>query len=97
MEPRDVREAIRLLKEQVTLTQGPAGNCEISFVEPDRDGMVQLGISPGVAARFAAAPWWSEMVEDVLETPDFCEPDASPDEILQYARDVIFEYVAKRS
>ena len=36
------------------------------------------------------------MVTDIIETPDFAEPGESPQQVLQYARDVVKEYVAKR-
>jgi len=96
VDPQDIRTAIQLLKDQVTLTAEAEGDRQVAFEDLDRDGMVALGITPEVAAHFAAAPWWPEMADDVRETPDFCEPDATDDEVLQYAQDVIFEYVAKR-
>ena len=96
MDPQDIRNAIQLLKNRVTLTESAAGDCQVTLEDLDRDGMVALGIAPDLAQHLASADWWPEMIEDVGETPDFCEPDTSPDEILKYARDVIFEYVAKR-
>jgi len=35
-------------------------------------------------------------VDDIIETPDFAEPDATPTVVLGYARDVIQEYIGKR-
>ena len=41
-------------------------------------------------------PWWDEMVTDVNETPDACDPDDPPHQVLEYAKDVVSEYVRKR-
>ncbi|MCI5137127.1 MAG: DUF2065 domain-containing protein, partial [Candidatus Electrothrix sp. AR1] len=45
---------------------------------------------------FLAASWWEEMVTDIIETPDFCEPDESPQQVLEYAKDVVSDYIRKR-
>jgi len=96
VDPLDIRTAIELLKGRVTVTEGADGECEVAFADLDRDAMVALGIAPDLADRLSSAPWWPEMVEDVAETPDFCDPGTPPDEVLGYARDLIFEYIAKR-
>jgi hypothetical protein len=36
------------------------------------------------------------MVTDIVETPDYAEPGESSAQVLEYARDVVKEYVAKR-
>ena len=36
------------------------------------------------------------MVADIIDTPEFAEPDESPEQVLQYARDVVVEYFRKR-
>ena len=36
------------------------------------------------------------MVEEIVETPVICDPDDPPDLILEYARDVVSEYIRKR-
>ena len=43
------------------------------------------------------APWWDEMVADIVETPAMCEPDDPPEQVLEYARDVVSEYIRKRA
>jgi len=35
------------------------------------------------------------MVEDIIETPDMCDPEDSPEDILQFAKDVVSEYIRK--
>ena len=40
--------------------------------------------------------WWDEMVADIVETPDMCAPDDSPQQVLGYAKDVVSEYIRKR-
>jgi hypothetical protein len=37
------------------------------------------------------------MVTDVIETPEMCESDDSPHQVLEYARDVVSEYIRKRA
>ena len=46
-----------------------------------------------VVRALQEAPWWDEMVTDIVETPDFAEPDEPPEQILTYARDVVKERV----
>ena len=36
------------------------------------------------------------MKTDIVETPDFCEPDESPQQVLEYTKDVISDYTRKR-
>jgi len=92
----NIRDAVDLLMDRVILTRSDDGSCQVSFADLDRDAMITLGIAETIADRLASAAWWSEMLDDVAETPDFCEPDDTPEQVLQYARDVVKEYVAKR-
>ena len=96
MQPEEIRTAVDLLMDRVALTRSDDDACEVAFADLDHGAMVALGITPEIAGRLVAAPWWAEMIDDVAETPDFCEPDDTPDQVLQYARDVVKEYVAKR-
>ena len=52
--------------------------------------------SRGLGDVYKRQDWWSEMVTDVVETPEFSDPGESAEQVLEYARDVIKEYVAKR-
>jgi hypothetical protein len=95
MERQDIKIAVELLVRRVRLVRN-GDSCSLAFEDLDRDGMLALGIVPEVADRLAGTAWWSDMLGDVAETPDFCEPDATDDEMLELARDVVREYVAKR-
>jgi hypothetical protein len=95
MDRQALRHAIDLLMDRVRM-ETTGDQCRVWFDDLDRDAMVALGIEPGFADHFAAAPWWAEMIDDVAETPDFCEDDTTPEELHAMARDVVQEYVAKR-
>ena len=58
--------------------------------------MIGAGLNAEGVKRILRVPWWEEMVEDIVETPDMCDPDDSPEQILEYARDVVSEYIRKR-
>ena len=47
--------------------------------------------------RILNASWWDEMVTDIVETPEMCDPDEPPDQVLEYAKDVVAEYIRKRA
>jgi hypothetical protein len=93
MTPDQLRDIIRFLEQRIGL--GEDGR-SITFDVPAEDEMVAAGLDPDGVHRLLTSAWWSEMVEEVIETPEFCEPDDPPDQILQYARDVVLEYVRKR-
>jgi hypothetical protein len=92
MTPEDLRRLMSYLEEQVELT----ADSKLQFELPGESQMLADGIHPGAIAQLLAAPWLEEMVVDVLETPDFCEPDDTPEQILRLARDVVQEYIRKR-
>jgi hypothetical protein len=68
----------------------------VAFHEPTEAGMVEAGLNPEGVKRILAAPWWEEMVTDIVETPEMCDPDDPPQQVLEYARDVVSEYIRKR-
>jgi hypothetical protein len=37
------------------------------------------------------------MVTDIVETPEMCDPEDPPEQVLAYARDVVSEYIRKRA
>jgi hypothetical protein len=90
----ELRKIVEYLQARVRLTA--AGGRDISFDVPDAATMSADGLDEPTVRGILASPWWSEMVEEVLETPDFAEPDEPPEVILGYARDVVAEYVRKR-
>jgi hypothetical protein len=90
--PEDLRLLMSYLEERVRLT----ADSKVQFEVPDELRMLADGIHPEAVAQLLAAPWREEMVVDVLETPEFCEPGETPAQILRLARDVIQEYLRKR-
>jgi len=88
----DLRLLMSYLEARVRLT----ADSKVQFEVPDESRMLADGIHPEAVARLLAAPWREEMVVDVLETPDFCEPGETPEQILRLARDVVQEYLRKR-
>jgi hypothetical protein len=89
------------LKAIVTYLQArvrPAaeGRRDLVFESPDAEEMIAAGLDGPTVQRLLDSPWWPEMVDDIIETPDFAEPDETNEEVLGYARDVVLEYVRKR-
>jgi hypothetical protein len=58
--------------------------------------MIAAGLNPDGVKLLLGLSWWEDMVTDIIETPDFCEPDDTPEQILGYARDVVSDYIRKR-
>jgi hypothetical protein len=98
MTPDELRAIMDFLVERVRLADDKAGEeIAIAFDAPTVDEMVRAGLNSEGSGQILAAPWWAEMVEDIVETPEMCEPDDTPDQVLQYARDVVPEYIRKRA
>ncbi|HSN56872.1 MAG TPA: hypothetical protein VLT32_19535 [Candidatus Sulfomarinibacteraceae bacterium] len=89
---QQLRDIIRHLQDRV----GTRGDREVVFEPPEVSEMAAAGLDEATVGRLLAAPWWPEMIADVLETPEFADSKASPEIILGYARDVIQEYIWKR-
>lgn len=92
--PDQLREIVVFLRARIHLVA--EGERTIEFEAPGSAEMTAAGLDGDAAARLTSAPWWGEMVDDVIETPDFAEAEASPEIVLGYARDVITEYIGKR-
>jgi len=98
MTPDELRAIMDFLVQRVRLAdQNTEEEIAIVFDPPTVDEMTRTGLDPQGAKQILAAPWWDEMVEDIVETPEMCEPDDTPDQVLQYARDVVSEYIRKRA
>jgi hypothetical protein len=96
MEPQELREIVSFLENRVTLDEAASsGKVAVRFAAPSPEEMVAAGLNAGGAAGVLAAPWWDEMVEEIVDTPGFC-PGEPPETVLRYARDVVKEYIAKR-
>jgi hypothetical protein len=97
MTPDELRAIMAYLQDRVQLgSEDDDGPIVIVFQTPTADEMVQAGLHPGGSGRILSVQWWEEMAEEIVETPEMCEPDDSPEQVLQYARDVVVEYIRKR-
>jgi hypothetical protein len=85
-----LREAVRLGPEE---TQSQV---VITFLAPTEEEMIDAGLNAEGVKRLLQVPWWDEMVTDIIETPEYCEPSDSPQQILEYAKDVVSDYIRKR-
>ena len=94
MTPVDLRSVIAYLERQGLLVDEDSRN--IAFEMPSEGELLGAGLNPEGVRRLLAAPWLSDMVSEILETPEFCEPEESSEQLLRYARDVVGEYVRKR-
>lgn len=92
--PDQLRAIIDYLQSRVRLVAD--GERAIDFSTPTSDEMISAGLETAACDRLLASSWWPEMVDDIIETPEFAEPDASPEAVLGYARDVIQESIGKR-
>ncbi len=97
MTPEELRTIMTYLRERVRLEpRGTEESVVITFQAPTENEMVKAGLNAEGVKRLRNAPWWEEMVADIVETPEMCDPDDSPQEVLEYARDVVSEYIRKR-
>jgi hypothetical protein len=92
--PEELRAVMAYLESRVRLAD--EGSRTVAFEMPGESELLAAGLNPEGVRRLVAAPWLEEMVSEVLETPEFCEPGDSPEQVLRYARDVVGEYVRKR-
>ena len=98
MEPGELREIMEFLQGRVQLEAGDeADELTLRFDTPTVADMAAAGLNAEGSESVLSAEWWDEMVADVLETPEMCEPEDTPDQVLAYARDVVSEYIRKRA
>ncbi len=90
----DLRNIMAYLRDKVQLET--ADSVQLKFNAPTKDKMIQAGLNAEGIQQIISADWWEEMITDILETPDFCEPDESPEQILEYAKDVVSDFLRKR-
>ena len=97
MTPDELRAIMEFLRQRVTIGS-PEGECPVTIIfnAPTEQEMIDAGLDAGGSKRMLAAPWWAEMVVDIVETPDMCEADDPPQQVLDYSRDVVSEYIRKR-
>lgn len=92
--PDQLRDIVHYLQQRVRHPDDDER--AIVFEPPNAEQMIADGLDADAAGAVTAATWWSEMVDDVIETPDFADPSDGPAVVLEYARDVIQEYIWKR-
>ncbi|MDY7033364.1 MAG: hypothetical protein SVY10_15835 [Thermodesulfobacteriota bacterium] len=97
MTHEELRAIMVYLAERVHLSsQGAESPVVITFDAPTEKDMIEAGLDAEGGKRILRVPWWEEMVTDIVETPDMCDPDDSPQQILEFAKDVVSEYIRKR-
>lgn len=94
MEKGDVAKLIALLEERVVAAT--ADPRQVRFEAPDRQTLLDGGVPAAWVTQLLGAPWWEEMAEEIVETPEFVGADEPPEQVLRYARDVVGEYIRKR-
>ncbi len=98
MERDELRAIMSFLRQRVRLSnQGADAEVAIGFDAPSAEEMAAAGLNLEGSRRILDAPWWDEMATDIVETPEMCEPGDSPEQVLEYARDVVSEYIRKRA
>ena len=97
MSPDELRAIMAFLRERVRLDSEESERpIVITFLAPTAAEMLDAGLHAEGVGQVLSAPWWDEMVTDIIETPDFCEPDDVPQQVLEYAKDVVSDYIRKR-
>lgn len=98
MTPDELRAIMNWLRQRVYLKDGGAGGeAAVGFDAPTADELAKADLNREGLRQILDAPWWDEMVADVVETPEMCDPADPPEQVLEYARDVVSEYIRKRA
>jgi hypothetical protein len=97
MTPDELLAIMNYLRERISLESNVAEKpIMITFATPTEEEMLAAGLNAEGVKRILRVHWWQEMVADIEETPDMCDPDEPPKQVLAYARDVVSEYIRKR-
>ena len=97
MTAEELRAIMSYLRERVL--PGPEeekSSAGITFLAPSKEEMIRAGLNPEGVKAILHAPWWEEMVTDIIETPEYCDSDESSEQVLEFARDVVSDYIRKR-
>jgi len=98
MTPDELRAIMDFLRERVQLEgRRDDGVVVVRFDAPTADEMAGRGLNADGSRRILSTPWWDEMVTDIVETPEMCDPEDRPEQVLAYAKDVVSEYIRKRA
>ena len=95
MEDSEIKRMYQWIQKRVKLADTTDG-IAITFDKPSADDFEEAGFAAEAVDLTLSSDWWSEMATDIIETPDYAEPGEGPEQVLEYARDVVKEYVAKR-
>lgn len=95
MEKADIQRMYEWVQSRVRLVPG-SDEPVIAFDAPTAEAFKERGFTDDDIALTLGSGWWQQMIVDIIETPEFAEPDESPDQVVQYARDVVVEYFRKR-
>jgi hypothetical protein len=95
MDTGQIRKVIHWIQDRVNLGKS-GGGISILFEEPTEADFLTEGFDQEMIRLTLQSSWWPEMIDDILETPSFVDPSDPPDQVLQYARDVVHEYIGKR-
>ena len=97
MTPDELRSIITFLRERTGIDPEKAeGGVVITFNAPSLNDMTDADLNMEGSKSILEAEWWNEMITDIIETPDFCEPEDPPEQALEYAKDVVTDYLRKR-
>lgn len=97
MTPEELRAIMAYLRERVILgLKETGGPIVITFLTPSKEEMIRAGLNPEGVKTILHAPWWEEMVTDIIETPEYCDFNESSQQVLEYAKDVVSDYIRKR-
>lgn len=97
MTTEELRAIMDYLRQRVKLRTNEDNNSTtIDFHVPSEKDMIDAGLNASGVRRILRVPWWDEMVMDIVDTPEMCDPEDSPEQVLDYARDVVSEYIRKR-
>ena len=97
MTPEELRAILDYLRERVHMgPKEPESPVLITFHGPTEAEMIGAGLNAEGVKQILRVPWWEEMLTDIIETPDFCDPSDSPQQVLEYAKDVVSDYIRKR-
>jgi len=95
VEQADIKKMYEWVQGRVRLVEG-SEEPVVAFDAPSAEELMAHGFDEEIVVLTLQSKWWPQMVIDIIETPEFAEPDEGPDQVLQYARDVVVEYFRKR-
>ena len=96
MTAEELKAIITYIRERVHLCpQKPEQPVTLAFNAPMEKEMLKAGLNAQGVKRILIVSWWKDMVVDIVETPEVCDEDDPPQQILEYAKDVVSDYIRK--